>query len=218
MQTRSPAEARIEFVLKMRQRGLRDTNVLRALETVPREMFVPRRYADLAGKDIALPIGCGQTMPSPFDVARMVEALDVQPRHRVLEIGTGSGYVSAILARLAEDILSFERYHALALEAKTRLAALDLANVKVVWGNGLDLQPNFGLFDRILVHGLLDKVPPALFGALAEDGALVMARPNPDHDQPVLVRIARDKLGNFAQALFGPIRSSPLINSVSKAL
>ena len=111
-------EARIEFVLKLRARGLRDTNVLRALETVPREMFVPHRYSDLSAKDIALPIGCGQTMPSPFDVARMLEALDVQPRHRILEIGTGSGYTTAILARLGREIVSLERFHVLALEAK----------------------------------------------------------------------------------------------------
>ena len=211
-------EARIEFVLKLRARGLRDTNVLRALETVPRELFVPRRYADLAGKDIALPIGCGQTMPSPFDVARMVGALDVQSHHRILEIGTGSGYTTAILASLAEEIVSIERYNALALEAKTRLKAFGLANVEVHWADGLALPPELGFFDRILVHGLVDKMPPPLLGALSVGGIIVGARTVTDLPQPLLAALTRDGQGHFAQSLHGPIRATPLVEGVSRGL
>ena len=211
-------EERLAFVMKLRARGIRDTNVLRALETIPRELFVPRRYSDLAGKDVALPLSCGQTTPSPYEVARLLETLQVAPAHRVLEIGTGSGFVSAILAKLAQEVVSIERFQALALEAKTRLATLKLKNVKVLWADGLNLGPEFGLFDRILVNGVVAKVPPSLLGALAVNGRLVAARPATANETPHLSALVHDEAGNYAQTQLGFIRATPMVEGVSKAL
>ena len=112
------SQARMAFLLALRARGLADVAVLRALEIAPREVFVPRRHADLALRDIALPISCGQTMPEPYLVGRMMEALDVRSDHCTLEIGAGSGYATAILAQLSGIVLSYERFRSLALEAQ----------------------------------------------------------------------------------------------------
>jgi len=206
---------RIEFVLKLRARGLRDTNVLRALEMVPRELFVPHIYADLAGKDIALPIRCGQSMPSPFDVARMLEILDIQPHHRILEIGTGSGYTTAILARMARDIVSVERFQSLTVEAKARMEQLGLDHVSIHWADGLALAPDMGGFDRILVHGRLDRSPVSLWAAMAQGGILVAARAVADEPLPVLTRLMQVPSGSLMQSDYGSIRLLPLIAGVS---
>lgn len=211
-------EERLEFVMKLRSRGIRDTNLLRALETVPRELFVPRRYIDLAGKDVALPLSCGQTTPSPYEVARLVEALGVEQRHRVLEIGTGSGFVSAILSKLADEVVSVERFQALAVEAKTRLFAQNIKNVQVLWADGLAIGPEFGIFDRILVHGILPRVPAPLLGALAVNGRMVAARPTTPHELPQLFTLVHDAQGNFAQSQLGSIRATPMFEGVSRAL
>ncbi len=171
------AQARMAFLLGLRARGISDVAVLRAMEGAPREIFVPRQYADLAWREIALPISCGQTMPEPWLVARMMEALSVSGAHRALEIGSGSGYATAILAQLAGEVVSFERYRSLAVEAHTRLEALGVRNASVTWDDGLEAVQLVGRFDRILVHGCLDSVPTNIFAALAEGGVLVAARP-----------------------------------------
>jgi protein-L-isoaspartate(D-aspartate) O-methyltransferase len=167
------AQAKMEFLLRLRARGISDVNVLRALEIIPRESFAPHRYRDLALRDVALPIGCGQTMQEPLLVARMIEALRVEPGHKVLEIGAGSGYASAVLARLAADVTSVERFQSLVTAARTRLDALGISNVSVVQADGLALPPDLGPFDRILVHGRLDTLPESLIGLLAEGGSVV---------------------------------------------
>ena len=153
--SRARAQARMAFLLGLRGRGISDIAVLRALEVAPRESFVPRQYADLAWRDIALPIACGQTMPEPWLVARMMESLGVSAAHRVLEIGSGSGYATAILAQLAGEVVSFERYRSLAVEARTRLEALGFSNASIHWDDGLAAAAEAGRFDRILVHGCL---------------------------------------------------------------
>jgi protein-L-isoaspartate(D-aspartate) O-methyltransferase len=173
----SRSQARMAFLLGLRARGISDIAVLRAMESAPREIFVPRQYADLAWRDIALPIACGQTMPEPWLVARMMEALNVGAGHRALEIGTGSGYATAILAQLAGEVTSFERYRSLAVEARTRLEALGVRNASVRWEDGLEAIGALGRFDRILVHGCLDEAPPQILDALEVGGVLVAARP-----------------------------------------
>ena len=117
------AEERIQFMLRLRARGIRDLRLLRALERAPRSLFMPQRYADVAARDIALPIGGGQTSPPPSMVAAMIEALDPPPRGRVLEVGAGSGYATALLAQLSGEVVSLERRRTLALEAAARLSA-----------------------------------------------------------------------------------------------
>ena len=110
----SEAEERAQFTLAMRARGINDLDLLRALERAPRALFMPQRFADISGRDIALPIGCGQTSPPPSVVAAMIGALELKPSHRVCELGTGTGYCTALLAQLASSIVSLERFETLA--------------------------------------------------------------------------------------------------------
>jgi protein-L-isoaspartate(D-aspartate) O-methyltransferase len=166
------------FVLGMRNRGVNDVSVLRALETVPRHLFVPHLYADLAWRDLALPIACGQTMPEPWLVARMMEALQLAPNHRVLEIGAGSGYATAIIAKLAGEVVSLERFATLATEAGLRLQQLGIENARVVHADGLMPDGSLGAFDRVLIHGLMPAMPDAISGLVAESGVLVFSRIN----------------------------------------
>src|SRR3984893_14023500 len=116
------AQNKAAFLMDLRARGIEDLNLLRALEIVPREIFVPHRFADLARRAIALPLRCGQTLPEPWLTARVVEALAPLPRRRLLEIGAGTGYATALLARLTREVLSIERFKSLAIEAEARLA------------------------------------------------------------------------------------------------
>ena len=204
------AQAVMAFLLRMRARGISDVAVLRALETVPRDKFVPHRYRDLALRDIALPIGCGQTMPEPWLVARMMEGLDLGPRHRVLEIGAGSGYATAILARLAQEVVSFEIFEALALECAARIGSLGLTNVKIVHADAFHQAGLIGLFDRILVHGVVEGHPAGLFECLAEGGIVVMAR-RLEAGRAALVRIAHEGDGTFSETSLCPCRLSALI-------
>lgn len=169
------AEATMAFVLRLRARGIADVGVLRALETVPRHLFVPHVYTDLAWRDIALPIACGQTMPEPYQLARIMEALQVQPRHRVLEIGTGSGYGTAILARLGSEVVSFERYRTLSTEASVRLRELGFDNARVIHGDGLAPPAELGVFDRIVLNGAVSEIPQAIAALLAREGVILHA-------------------------------------------
>ena len=167
------AEERMQFLLAMRRRGIHDLRVLRALELVPRDRFVEREHAEHAYADQALPIDCGQTISQPYVVAAMTEALQIEPSHKVLEIGTGSGYQAAILAHLAAQVVTVERYRTLAEEAERRLRDLDLDNVTVIAGDGTLGAPEHAPFDRIVVTAAAAEVPPALFGQLEPGGILV---------------------------------------------
>lgn len=160
------------FVMALRGRGLRDTAVLRAMEQVPREGFAPPEHRAHARRDIALPLPCGASMTAPSAIAAMLALLRVEPGQRVLEIGTGSGYVTALLAQLgAGAVLSLERYTGLAVAATRRLAAL--SEVHVVRADGLAPDLPDGGFDRILVHGSVPAVPPHWRAALEPGGRLV---------------------------------------------
>ncbi len=167
--------AKAAFHLRMRARGVRDLAVLRAFEIVPRARFVPERYAALAVRDLPLPIACGQTTHKPWLLARAVEALGVEPGQRVLEIGSGSGYVTAVLAQLAGEVLGLERWASLAEAARARLVGFGADNATVVWADGLATPAEVGRFDRVLVHAVLLEGMD-LTGLLAEDGRLVAGR------------------------------------------
>lgn len=213
-------EATAEFLLRLRAKGVRDLAVLRALEAVPREVFVPHRYADLATRDVALPIACGQTMSEPFLVARMLEALAPAPASRVLEIGAGSGYTSAILARLSLEVLSIERYQSLATEARTRLEALGVTNAAVVWGDGMAVPPAAGVFDRLLVHAVLEEVPSSLTELMAEGGVMVYARSLQIETgmKQHLVRAVRSEEGEWVETPVCPSRLRTLDPGLSHGL
>lgn len=213
------AEAKAAFVLRLRARGIRDLALLRALEKVPREIFVPHRYVDLARRDLSLPIGCGQTLSEPWLIARMIEALAPAPHHRVLEIGTGSGYATAILAEVAHEVLSIERFQSLATAARLRLEALGMANVAIVFGDGLAVPREAGSFDRILIHGRLNAVPPRLANMLADDGRIVMARTDPSVAwRQILVEMSRANDGSFAERPRGPCRLQAVMPGLARVL
>src|SRR6202034_69161 len=167
--TVAESEERAKFTLAMRARGINDLSLLRALERAPRALFMPPRFADIAGRDLALPIGCGQTSPPPSIVA----ALELRPEHRVCEIGTGTGYCAALLAQLANTIVSLERFQTLALEASARIKAFGLGNVTVAWADGFDHHASGERFDRVVVHGLIEPPAEAFRRLVRPGGGLV---------------------------------------------
>jgi protein-L-isoaspartate(D-aspartate) O-methyltransferase len=215
MPANTTIENRAALLLKLRTQGIRNTDILRAIEMIPRETFVPHQLADLAQRDLPLPIACGQTMSEPSLVARMLEALAVGRAHRVLEIGTGSGYVTGILAILARQVVSLERFHTLANGARTRLQGLGLNNVEIVCGDGLATDLT-GPFDRILVHLALTEVPESLIDLLAPDGVLLYGRSSGQGTR--LLRLARNSQGAIEEADRGVCMLPKPIPGVASAL
>jgi protein-L-isoaspartate(D-aspartate) O-methyltransferase len=203
------------FILSLRARGIRDTAVLRAMELVPREVFAPRRFADLSRTDVALPLPCGQTMTAPGGVAAMLVALGVEEGQRVLEIGTGSGYVTALLARLGAEIVSVERFATLVESAVEHLRIVEATRGRVEIGDGLAARPR-EQFDRILLNGTVSAVPSTVTSLLAPGGRLVGALAG--DGRPRLVTIERLPDGEFREALGGGLRLSPLIAGTAATL
>lgn len=219
------AMATMAFVLALRARGVRDLAVLGAMERVPRDRFAPRRLADLARTDVALPLPCGQTMTAPSTVATMLAALNMAPGGTVLEVGTGSGYATALLAQMGGAVTSLERFATLAAEASARLAVVGIdperARVRVADGcapSPAEL-PGATTFDRILVNGVLPALPPALIARLAPGGRLVGALAGGEgRAAPRLAIVECGADGTFASRLEGPLRLSPLLSGRAAAL
>ena len=159
---------------QMRARGISDPRVLAAIERVPRHLFVPEHLRREAHQDYPLPIGHGQTISQPYIVAFMTEALAVAPQHRVLEIGTGSGYQAAVLAELAQDVYTMEILPALAESARTTLESLGYKNVHVRAGNGYEGWPEHAPYDRIMVTAAPPDVPQALVEQLKIGGLMAI--------------------------------------------
>jgi protein-L-isoaspartate(D-aspartate) O-methyltransferase len=168
-----PERRRVMLEEQIRDRGVRDPRVLEAMGRVPRERFVPGEIAARAYADSPLPIGYGQTISQPYIVAYMTEVLDVQPQHRVLEIGTGSGYQAAILGELAREVYSIEIVPELAKSASATLAGLGYKNVHVRDGDGYAGWPEVAPFDRIMLTAAPDQIPQPLLDQLAPGGRLV---------------------------------------------
>src|SRR5262245_60580204 len=180
----------MNFQLLLRRRGIVDHSVLKAMDEVPREDFVEPATRDEAYADAALPIACGQTISQPFVVAYMTEQLHLRPHHRVLEIGTGSGYQSAVLSHLVSEVITVERFRTLADRARLRLRRLARDNVEVLTADGFDLPDNLTNFDRIMVTAAMEEVPDNLKGRLAKEGILI-APVGPHEGVQVLTRIRR---------------------------
>jgi protein-L-isoaspartate(D-aspartate) O-methyltransferase len=159
---------------QIRARGIKDPRVLAAMERVPRHLFVPQSARDEAYNDYPLPIGHGQTISQPYIVGFMTEALDVAAEHRVLEIGTGSGYQAAILAQLAREVYTMEIIEPLAESARMTLEALGYQNVHVRAGNGYAGWPEHAPYDRIIVTAAPPEVPPALVEQLKVQGLIAI--------------------------------------------
>lgn len=159
---------------QLRQRGIRDERVLAAMTRVPRHQFVAEPYRSQAYDDNPLPIGHGQTISQPYIVALMLELLDLSPEHTVLEVGTGSGYQTALLAELARHVYSIERHPALAAQAQTVLERLGYSNITLEVGDGSAGLPAHAPYDAIIVSAAAPDLPQALFAQLKEGGRLVI--------------------------------------------
>ena len=159
---------------QLQQRGIDDPRVLAAMAKVPRERFVPAEVRDHAYADRALPIDCGQTISQPYIVALMTQALELSGQELVLEIGTGSGYQTAILAELAREVISIERHAELTAKASVALSELGYANITLLTGDGTLGWPPRAPYDRILVTAAAAVCPPPLWAQLAEGGILVI--------------------------------------------
>jgi protein-L-isoaspartate(D-aspartate) O-methyltransferase len=207
---------RMEFLLTLRRRGISDAAVLRAMDEGPREHFVEPAHADAAYADHALPIPCGQTISQPYVVAYMTEQLHVKPTHRVLEVGTGSGYQAAVLARLAGEVITVERYRTLAEKARARFAELGIANVTVVVGDGLAGVPAHAPYDRIIVTAAAEVVPEALADQLVEGGIMVLPL-GPHDDAQRIVRLTRTAAGLAREDLIW-VRFVPLLPGQAREL
>lgn len=169
----SDAEALMSFQLKLRERGIFDHALLKAFEQIPRTDYLDERLSEMAGEDIALPLNCGQTQAAPSSLARMIKALDVGPGDRVLEIGTGSGYATALIARLALSVTTLERYRTLADAAKKRLARPSLGTIAVWHADGSHGYPEEAPYDRIILHAAIESEPANLIDQLTPGGSVV---------------------------------------------
>ena len=202
------------LILALRTQGVTDAKVLKAIEATPRELFTPELFKERAFEDSALPIACGQTISQPFIVGLMTQALKIERRSRVLEIGTGSGYQTAILSRLSRLVYTVERYRTLMREAEARFKQLGLTNVITRFGDGGEGWPEQAPFDRIMVTAAAPGEPTALLQQLKPSGILVA----PIGKGPVqtLRRYTGDGKGGFQVEDLIDVRFVPLLEGVAK--
>lgn len=206
----SDGDGRAKLILELRRCGIDDVGVLGAMERVPRELFVPPVFIHQAWENVALPIDCGQTISQPSVVARMTEALMVDDRTRVLEIGTGSGYQTAVLSYLCRRVYSMERHRELLQQAESRLEKLRRRNVTTRPGDGSLGWPEQAPFERILVTAAAIDVPPNLSRQLAIGGIMVVPIGDDAATQRI-VRVRREDSGLDIEDL-GPVKFVPLIS------
>jgi protein-L-isoaspartate(D-aspartate) O-methyltransferase len=216
MSTAQHPPQKMMFQLSLRRRGISDQAVLRSMEEIPREMFVAAEDRPAAYRDSALGIACGQTISQPFVVAYMTEQLQVSKHHRVLEIGTGSGYQAAVLSRLCRRVLTIERFRTLADQARERLKRLGCENVEVVFGDGLNVPVESGNFDRILVTAALEQIPNVLPQRLEPEGVLI-APVGPLCGTQTLIRMVRTDAG-FERKKLVDVRFVPAIRGIAREL
>ncbi|MQT14453.1 protein-L-isoaspartate(D-aspartate) O-methyltransferase [Segnochrobactrum spirostomi] len=204
------------LILELRRRGVRDKRIYSAIEQIPRRLFVPAPYRKDAFEDRPLPIECGQTISAPSVVAMMTDALAIEPEHRVLEIGTGSGYQTVVLSRLCKEVFSVERYHTLAALAEERLAVLRVTNVSVKVDDGANGWSEKAPFDRILLTASAPSAPRPLIDQLRIGGIMVMPMGPPLGVQK-LMRIVRTQRGVDSTAL-ADVRFVPMVPGVATKL
>jgi len=216
MSSRQGPPEKMMFQLTLRRRGISDQAVLRALEEVPREAFVEERDRADAYRDSALGIACGQTISQPFVVAYMTEQLQLRKHHRVLEIGTGSGYQAAVLSRLAGQVLTIERFRTLADAARRRLEETGCDNIEVMLADGLNLPANIGPFDRIIVTAAMEKIPENLPDRLETDGILI-APVGPHQGVQTLIRVVKTGSGLERKELVD-VRFVPALPGIAREL
>ncbi|MDE2074214.1 MAG: protein-L-isoaspartate(D-aspartate) O-methyltransferase [Alphaproteobacteria bacterium] len=203
----------IALVMALRKQGIADLRVLEAMEKTPRAAFVEEPFAPSAYENSVLPIACGQTISQPYVVAYMTQALEVGPRMRVLEIGTGSGYQAAVLSPLCRRVYTVERHRPLLDGARARFETLGLHNVVSKHGDGLKGWPEQAPFDRILLAAAVEEVPEALIDQLAPGGILIAPVANGGAGESIsqhLTKIIRDEKGITQQVLI-PVMFVPMV-------
>lgn len=206
------AERKMRFVFQLRSRGVTDPRVMAAMEGIDRGLFVRGQFADRAYEDTPLPIPCGQTISQPSVVALMTQALEVSPRDKVLEVGTGSGYQAAILAQLARRVYTVDRHRRLVREADQIFKSLDLANITAFASDGSFGLPDQAPFDRIIVTAAAEDPPGPLLAQLRIGGIMVLPVGQSDAVQS-LIKVTRGESG-FDYDELRPVRFVPLVEGL----
>lgn len=208
------AETRMQFLFALRSHGVTDARVLEVMEAIDRGPFVTGLFSERAYDDTPLPIACGQTISQPSVVGLMTQALDVGPRHKVLEVGTGSGYQAAVLSRLARRVYTLERHARLVREAQAVFDAMGLANITAMVGDGSHGLPEQAPFDRIMVTAAAEDPPGPLLAQLRIGGIMVVPVGQSDAVQ-TLIRVRRHETGYDYDEL-RPVRFVPLLEGLGK--
>jgi protein-L-isoaspartate(D-aspartate) O-methyltransferase len=206
------AEARMQFVFTLRSNGVTSADVLNAMESLRRREFVEGIFQDRAMDDTPLPIPCGQTISQPSIVGLMTQALEVNRRCKVLEIGTGSGYQAAVLARLARRVYTVERHLRLARRSRELLHALGLHNITVIHGDGSQGLPEQVPFDRIIITAAAEDPPKTLLDQLRVGGIMVLPV-GQSHSVQTLLKVTKTDQG-LDYADLGPVRFVPLVEGI----
>jgi protein-L-isoaspartate(D-aspartate) O-methyltransferase len=207
-QGKSDANAQIALVMSLRRKGISDVEVLRAMELTPRALFVEAPFIEQATWDMALPIACGQTISQPYVVAYMSELLKVEKNHKLLEVGTGSGYQAAVLSHMCRRLFTIEIHRQLLLAARVRFERLGLDNIVTRVGDGRKGWPEQAPFDRIIVTAAASEIPPALIEQLALGGRLGMPVGESRESQKIVV-LDKTNRGLESEELM-PVRFVPL--------
>lgn len=207
-------ETQMQFILGLRKKGITDPRVLKAMESIPRDAFLDGTFQPRAYEDRPLPINCGQTISQPSVVAQMTQALNVTPRCKVLEIGTGSGYQAAILSQLARRVYTVERHRPLARRATRVLQSLDLGNVTVITGDGSFGLPSQSPFDRILLTAAAEDPPANLLEQLRVGGIMVLPVGQSDMVQ-TLIKIEKTDTG-LEYSELAEVRFVPLLEGIAE--
>ncbi len=210
------AREMMAFILRLRSLGLTDQKVLNAVSTLPRPIFVLPEYAEFAWRDLSLPIQCGQTITPPVLAAMIAERLDVEPLRRVLEIGTGSGYLTAVLGRLAKRVLTLDRWRTLVTEAEERLRAVTILNVTMMVADGSLGWRQQAPFDRIVTTASVPEASEELLDQLALGGRMI-APIGPSREEQRLMLITRDADG-FHDTPLMEIRAASMLPGVADRL
>jgi len=210
------AARKIRLVLELRRAGVTDTRVLSAIERVPREIFVPEAFQDQAYENTALPIDCSQTISQPLIVGLMTQMLEPDKKMRVLEIGTGSGYQTAVLCRLFRRVYTIERHRELLKQAEARLAELKCHNVTAQCADGTRGWPEQAPFPRILVTAAAPEMPATLVDQLDEGGIMIVPIGASVSDQWIY-KVTRGR-GGFKEERMSQVRFVPLVSGEAPAV
>jgi len=208
------AERKMQFLFALRSKGVRDKRVLEAMEKIDRGPFVRGLFSERAYEDMPLPIACGQTISQPSIVGLMTQALDLQPRDKVLEVGTGSGYQAAILSLLVRRVYTVDRYRRLVTEAKVLFETLDLSNITAFTADGSHGLPEQAPFEKIIVTAAAEDPPGPLLAQLKIGGIMVVPV-GQSHAVQSLIKVTRTETGYDYDELC-PVRFVPLLEGLGK--